>query len=167
MPRDRDRVHNRLEVLRAERGLSRRDLANQLDINHQTVGYIERGDYNPSLELALRLSDLFGLPVEAIFSLAPMARLSDTMYGTTTEPRTRKNRSVRPGYASAPNRDTREPAAHFSVFARMTSKGAPKKQTNSAFKGSPGLGRISVPGTGGHGANRSERVTCFQRKTSR
>jgi putative transcriptional regulator len=85
MPKDREQVHNRLEVLRAERNLSRRELATQLDINHQTVGYIERGDYNPSLELALRIAELFGLPVEAIFSLAPMARLSDTMYGITAE----------------------------------------------------------------------------------
>lgn len=81
MPRGEHPVYNRLEVLRAERGLSRRQLAEQLDINHQTVGYIERGDYNPSLELALRVAELFRLPVEAIFGLAPMRPLSETMFG--------------------------------------------------------------------------------------
>jgi putative transcriptional regulator len=77
-------IHNRLAVLRAERGLSRQDLANALEVNVQTIGYLERGDYNPSLELAFRLSEHFGLPIEAIFSRAPMRPLSDTVYGSAT-----------------------------------------------------------------------------------
>jgi putative transcriptional regulator len=79
MPDER-RVHNRLSVLRAERGLSRRQLADKLGINYQTIGYIERGDYNPSLELALTIADHFRLPVEAIFSLKPMPPLTDEIY---------------------------------------------------------------------------------------
>lgn len=74
-------LHNRISVLRAERGLSRSDLADALDINTQTVGYIERGDFNPSLELALRISEYFGLPIEAIFSRRPFKPLSDELYG--------------------------------------------------------------------------------------
>ena len=69
-------VHNRIAVLRTERGMSRRDLAEAIDVHYQTIGYLERGEYNPSLALALRISDHFGLPVEAIFSLAPMPLLS-------------------------------------------------------------------------------------------
>jgi putative transcriptional regulator len=80
MPKPERAVHNRLEVLRAERGLSRRQLADTLDINYQTIGYIERGDYNPSLELALRIANLFRLPVEAIFALTPMTPLSDKLF---------------------------------------------------------------------------------------
>jgi putative transcriptional regulator len=68
MPDTQRPVYNRLAVLRAERGLSRRQLADKLGINYQTIGYIERGDYNPSLELALSMAELFRLPVEAIFS---------------------------------------------------------------------------------------------------
>jgi putative transcriptional regulator len=68
-------------VLRAERGLSRTDLANALGINFQTVGYLERGDFNPSLELAFKISDYFGLPVEAIFSRKPFRPLSEEVYG--------------------------------------------------------------------------------------
>jgi DNA-binding XRE family transcriptional regulator len=75
------RVHNRLAVLRAERGLSRKQLADKLGINFQTIGYIERGDYNPSLELALTIAQLFRLPVEAIFSLQPMTPLSEEVFG--------------------------------------------------------------------------------------
>ena len=45
--------------------------------------------------------------------------------------------------------------------------GAPAAQTNSALSGRPGLGRMLVPGIGGGGWNRNERVTCFQRWISR
>ena len=48
MTESQRRVHNRLAVLRAERGLSRKQLADKLGINFQTIGYIERGDYNPA-----------------------------------------------------------------------------------------------------------------------
>lgn len=73
-------LHNRLAVLRAERGLSRQDLADALGINYQTVGYLERGDYKPSLELAFRLSEYFGLPIEALFSRTPFQPLSQQLY---------------------------------------------------------------------------------------
>lgn len=72
-------VHNRLAVLRAERGMSRKDLAEAVDVHYQTVGYLERGEYNPSLALALRIGELFGLPVEAIFSLEPLPLLSEQL----------------------------------------------------------------------------------------
>jgi len=84
MPDDQYRVHNRLAVLRAERGLSRKQLADELGINYQTIGYIERGDYNPSLELALTIAEFFRLPVEAIFSLKPMTPLSQEIFGVPT-----------------------------------------------------------------------------------
>jgi putative transcriptional regulator len=42
-----------LAVLRIERGLSRQDLAEALGVNYQTIGYLEDGEYNPSLDLAL------------------------------------------------------------------------------------------------------------------
>jgi putative transcriptional regulator len=74
-------LHNRIAVLRTERGLSRSDLADALDINFQTVGYLERGDFNPSLELAFKISEYFGLPIEAIFSRKPFRPLSEEVYG--------------------------------------------------------------------------------------
>jgi putative transcriptional regulator len=69
-------LHNRLAVLRAERGLSRKDLAEAVGVNYQTIGYLERGDYQPSLELALKLAAQFELPVEMVFSLQPFEPLS-------------------------------------------------------------------------------------------
>ena len=61
--------------------MSRQELAEVLEVNYQTVGYIERGDYHPSLELAFRISEFFGLPIEAIFSREPFRPLSERVYG--------------------------------------------------------------------------------------
>lgn len=69
------RIYNRIPVLRAERGVSRKALAEALGVNYQTIGYLERGDYNPSLDLALRIAAHFDAPVEAVFSLEPFASL--------------------------------------------------------------------------------------------
>ena len=74
-------LYNRIAVLRAERGISRQELANAMDVNYQTIGFLERGDYSPSLKLALALGEYFGLPVEAIFSAKPFQPLSEQVYG--------------------------------------------------------------------------------------
>jgi len=60
-------VKNRLKVLRAERDWSQGDLAERLEVSRQSVNAIETGKYDPSLPLAFRIADLFGLPIEAIF----------------------------------------------------------------------------------------------------
>jgi DNA-binding XRE family transcriptional regulator len=73
-------IQNRIAVLRAERGLSRQQLSDALGINYQTIGYLERGDYNPSLELAFRIAEYFGLPLEAVFSRSPFAPMSSQLY---------------------------------------------------------------------------------------
>ena len=72
---ERELVFNRLPLLRADRGISRGDLAEALGIHYQTIGYIERGEYAPSLHLALRIATFFDLPVEAIFALEPFGPL--------------------------------------------------------------------------------------------
>ncbi len=74
-------LFNRLAVLRAERGLTRQELADALGVNYQTIGYLERGKYNPSLDLALRIVEHFGLPVEAVFSRTPFPPMSQQLYG--------------------------------------------------------------------------------------
>jgi putative transcriptional regulator len=68
-------VYNRIAMLRAERGISRRDLADALGVHYQTVGYLERSEYSPSLYLALRIASYFEVPVEVIFSTEPFPRL--------------------------------------------------------------------------------------------
>ncbi|KAB2342377.1 helix-turn-helix transcriptional regulator [Actinomadura rudentiformis] len=75
---DKEHVFNRIPMLRAERGVSRRDLAAALGVHYQTIGYLERGEYSPSLHLALRIADYFEVPVEVVFSLAPFPRIGST-----------------------------------------------------------------------------------------
>lgn len=50
-------------------------------MNYQTIGFLERGDYGPSLKLAFAISAYFGLPIEAIFSTEPLRPLSLQVYG--------------------------------------------------------------------------------------
>lgn len=80
-------LHNRLAVFRSERGLSRRALADLLGVNPQTVGFLERGQYGPSLELGLRIAALFEVPVGTIFSLTPFAPLATVLAGSDQETR--------------------------------------------------------------------------------
>lgn len=68
-------LHNRIAMLRAERGISRRQLADALEVHYQTIGYLERGEYSPSLYLALRIADYFEVPVEVVFSLRAFPRI--------------------------------------------------------------------------------------------
>ncbi len=71
-----DKIYNRISMLRAERNESRKALADAVGVNYQTIGYLERGEYNPSLELALKLAEHFELPVEMVFSRQPFPPLS-------------------------------------------------------------------------------------------
>ena len=73
------KIYNRIQVFRNERDLSRQDLADLVGVNYQTIGYLEREDYNPSLDLAFRIAEVFGLPVEMVFSTGPMKPLSDVL----------------------------------------------------------------------------------------
>jgi len=73
------KTYNRIQVFRNERDLSRQDLADMVGVNYQTIGYLEREEYNPSLDLAFRIAEVFGLPVEMVFSTGPMKPLSDVL----------------------------------------------------------------------------------------
>lgn len=70
-----EKVYTRIATLRADRGVSRRDLAEALGVHYQTVGYLERGEYSPSLHLALRIAAFFDVPVEFVFSTEPFTPL--------------------------------------------------------------------------------------------
>lgn len=60
-------MKNRIKVLRAERNWTQADLAQKLDVSRNSVNAIETGKYDPSLPLAFRIADLFGLRIEDIF----------------------------------------------------------------------------------------------------
>jgi len=75
-------LFNRIAVLRAERAISRQNLADAVGVNYQTIGFLERGNYGPSLKLAFQIAEFFRLPVEAVFSTRPFRPLSQQVYGS-------------------------------------------------------------------------------------
>lgn len=68
-------VHNRIALWRAERGVSRRQLAEAVGVHVQTIGFIERGAYSPSLEVGMMIAATLQAPVETVFSLNPFPPL--------------------------------------------------------------------------------------------
>lgn len=60
-------MKNRIRVLRAERNWTQADLAERIGVSRNAVNSIENGRFDPSLPMAYRFSDVFGLPVEEIF----------------------------------------------------------------------------------------------------
>lgn len=78
-------IYNRMRVLRAERDMTRADLAKLVEVNPQTVGALERGDHYPSLDLAFRLCEVFGLPVEAVFSREEFTPMSAALYAAQVQ----------------------------------------------------------------------------------
>lgn len=60
---------NRLKELRAEHSLNQQQLGELAGVSRQTISLIERGDYNPSITLALRIAQIFQKPVEYVFYL--------------------------------------------------------------------------------------------------
>ena len=66
---DEETVLNRLEAVRTESGISRQELADLVGVHYQTIGYIERREYSPSLVLALRIAEELKTPVEELFWL--------------------------------------------------------------------------------------------------
>ena len=73
------KIYNRIALFRAEAGLSRKALAEAVGVNPQTIGFLERGDYMPSLELAMSIADRFGVSVELLFSFRPFPAMADVL----------------------------------------------------------------------------------------
>lgn len=72
-------VHNRIALFRVDRGWSRKELAERVDVNPQTIGFLERGAYSPSVELALKIAREFGARVEDLFSLTDFPSLASAL----------------------------------------------------------------------------------------
>lgn len=67
-------VFNRIEEARSALGLSRQDLADKVNVHYQTIGYLEREEYSPSLVLALRISKALNEEISNLFSLTPFKK---------------------------------------------------------------------------------------------
>ena len=73
-PKNETPVYNRLEEVRENYGLTRTELAYVADVHYQTIGYIERGEYSPSLSLALTIAQVLQTDVHQIFALEPFSK---------------------------------------------------------------------------------------------
>ncbi len=65
-----DKLDNRIRERRQVRLLRQSDLANIVNVSRQTIIAIEKGEYNPSVALALRISEVFKMPLENVFWLS-------------------------------------------------------------------------------------------------
>ncbi len=61
-------LYNRLRELRMEKGYNQQEMGSLVGVSRQTISLIERGDYNPSITVCLRLAQILGVTVEEIFS---------------------------------------------------------------------------------------------------
>jgi DNA-binding XRE family transcriptional regulator len=69
-----DPVFNRVEDLRIAKGMSRQQLADAVGVHYQTIGYLERGEYSPSLILALKIAKALDAEIPDIFSIKPFRK---------------------------------------------------------------------------------------------
>ena len=60
-------MKNRLEELRKQRGIRQEELAAALEVSRQTIGSLENGRYNPSIQLAFKIARYFGVSIEEMF----------------------------------------------------------------------------------------------------
>lgn len=60
-------MKNRIEELRKQHGLRQEELANALEVSRQTIGSLENGRYNPSIQLAFKIARYFHMSIEDIF----------------------------------------------------------------------------------------------------
>ncbi|MEA2077045.1 MAG: helix-turn-helix transcriptional regulator [Candidatus Marinimicrobia bacterium] len=61
-------MHNRIKELRAKFDFTQQDLAKKVNVRRETIVFLEKGKYNPSLRLAYDISKVFKLKIEDVFS---------------------------------------------------------------------------------------------------
>ncbi len=64
-------IKNRMREHRARLGLSQEELARLVGVRRETIGNLEKGRYNPSLVLAWNIAQVFGVPIEQVFTVEP------------------------------------------------------------------------------------------------
>lgn len=67
-------MFNRVEELRLKRELTRQQLAEAVGVHYQTIGYLERGEYSPSLILAFKIANALDVEIPELFSIKPFKK---------------------------------------------------------------------------------------------
>ena len=62
-------MRTRIRELRAREGLTQEELARKVNVRRETIVFLEKGRYNPSLQLAYAIAQVFGMPIEQVFVL--------------------------------------------------------------------------------------------------
>ncbi len=62
-------IHNKVALLRQEHGMTQEELASRVDVTRQTIIALEKGNYTPSVLLALKIAKVFKADIEKIFSI--------------------------------------------------------------------------------------------------
>ena len=60
-------MKNRIEAIRKERGIRQEDFAKSMGVSRQTISSLETGRYNPSIILAYKIAQYFGMTIEEVF----------------------------------------------------------------------------------------------------
>ncbi len=77
------RIKSNVRDYREELGLTQQQLADKVGVSRQTIYYLEKGDYNPSLTLSFKLTEIFEKPLEKIFYQEPV--IEDLLGGKTLD----------------------------------------------------------------------------------
>ncbi len=65
-----EKVNNNVSMLRSQKGVTQEDMAKAVGVTRQTIIAIEKGNYTPSVLLAIKIAQYFQIPVEEVFSLS-------------------------------------------------------------------------------------------------
>lgn len=64
-------IRNRIKEYRARHNMKQEELAKLVGVRRETIGNLEKGKYNPSLVLAWNIAQVFGVPIEEVFTVTP------------------------------------------------------------------------------------------------
>lgn len=66
----KEHIRNEVGKLRTQAGITQEDLANGVNVSRQTIIALEKGNYTPSILLALKIAGYFKVPVEKVFKIS-------------------------------------------------------------------------------------------------
>ncbi len=66
----KEKINNEVSKYRTDMGVTQEDLASKVDVSRQTIIALEKGNYTPSILLALKIAGFFKMPVEKIFKIS-------------------------------------------------------------------------------------------------
>ena len=66
----KEKIKNEVSRYRIDKGVTQEDLAFKVSVSRQTIIALEKGNYTPSILLALKIAEFFKMPVEKIFKIS-------------------------------------------------------------------------------------------------